>query len=60
MRKSFAAPAVHFKGSGWARKEKASSRSSGKARGPAAPGEAASAKEASPSPSASSTAGEGN
>jgi putative FmdB family regulatory protein len=62
MRKSFAPLAVHFKGSGWARKERGPSRSSGKARGPAAAGEVATAKEAgpSPSPSASSTAGEGN
>jgi putative FmdB family regulatory protein len=44
MKKAFAAPAVHFKGSGWARKERAG-RSAGKARSSTAPGDAPAAGE---------------
>jgi putative FmdB family regulatory protein len=32
MRKAFAAPAVHFKGSGWAKKDRAATASPGRAR----------------------------
>lgn len=32
MRKGFATPAVHFKGSGWAKKDRAASSSAGKSR----------------------------
>ena len=34
MRKGFAAPAVHFKGSGWAKKDRSATASSGRARTP--------------------------
>ena len=32
MRKGFAAPAVHFKGSGWAKKDRSATASSGRSR----------------------------
>lgn len=32
MRKGFAAPAVHFKGSGWAKKDRSASSAAGKSR----------------------------
>lgn len=68
MRKGFAAPAVHFKGSGWAKKDRSSTASPGKSR-PAKPesggadsgsGDAAAASSTSTSTSTSTpTAGSG-
>src|SRR3989304_3116477 len=40
MRKGFAAPAVHFKGAGWAKKDRSATASSGRARTPKAGEEA--------------------
>jgi putative FmdB family regulatory protein len=45
MKRSFTPPAVHYKGSGWARKEKGSGRpSAGKAKSSAGSGEAGSGR----------------
>ncbi len=55
MRKSISAPAVHFKGTGWARKEP----SGGKGRAAAAP-KAESAESAAPSAGSNSSASGSN
>jgi putative FmdB family regulatory protein len=39
MRKGFTTPAVHFKGSGWAKKDRAASSSAGKSRAAKSAGE---------------------
>jgi putative FmdB family regulatory protein len=56
MRKQFAAPAIHFKGSGWAKKDRASSGSTKASRAsssePAKESSASGGGEATPAPSA--------
>jgi putative FmdB family regulatory protein len=53
MRKQFAAPAVHFKGSGWAKKDRGGSGNT-KAAAKAASGDSSEGKPAESSPPASS------
>jgi putative FmdB family regulatory protein len=66
MRKGFAAPAVHFKGSGWAKKDRSATASSGRSRtskpaddagSGSGSGGSSSTAEASTSATASATAG---
>jgi putative FmdB family regulatory protein len=47
MRKAIVAPTVHFKGSGWARKERSGSGKSGRATSPEAGASSAAAAESS-------------
>lgn len=62
LRKAFAPPTVHFKGSGWAKKDRASSTSSrpGSRDGAAASGDAGSVEAATGSPRGRSDAGGGS
>ena len=61
MRKAFATPAVHFKGSGWAKKDRSATSSPGKSRTPATTESTSStdgtpAKTADPAPAKSADA----
>jgi putative FmdB family regulatory protein len=61
MRKAFATPAVHFKGSGWAKKDRSATSSPGKSRSSssadsAAGKDAAPTKAADPAPTKSADA----
>jgi putative FmdB family regulatory protein len=64
MRKAFTTPAVHFKGSGWAKKDRAATASPGKARHSettSEPAEAApAAKKDAPAPAAAKPAESGD
>ena len=51
MRKAFATPAVHFKGSGWAKKDRSATSAPGKSRS-SATNDATSGKDAAPAKSA--------
>lgn len=53
MRKGFAAPAVHFKGSGWAKKDRSATSSPGRAKTPPRSGD-----DASPGSAGGTAAGE--
>jgi putative FmdB family regulatory protein len=65
MRKLFAPPTIHFKGSGWAKKDrggsstKAASGSSGSPKADAAPGDGAKAPASKDTGASSSSGGEG-
>ncbi len=66
MRKLFAPPAIHYKGSGWAKKDRGSTSSGGRSRSPGGSGGAAGEKgteasagaSSSESPSSGGTGGE--
>lgn len=58
MKKAFAPPAVHFKGSGWARKEKASRP--GKSHGSSVSSESAAGETSSGSVADTKPAGDGH
>jgi putative FmdB family regulatory protein len=64
MRKAFATPAVHFKGSGWAKKDRAATAAPGKARRSETSSEpsetGAAAKPDSPAPAATKSADSGD
>ena len=58
VKKSYAPPTIHFKGSGWARKE--TGRDSGKAKSPTGSGEAVVTSEEKPAVARGHTSGDGH
>lgn len=55
MRKGFSTPAVHFKGSGWAKKDRSATSSPGKSSSAKAPAPSSDAAEAAPAKSETPT-----
>lgn len=60
MRKGFATPAVHFKGSGWAKKDRAASSSAARSRAAKPTGESGAADAKAPDGPAGSSNAEGS